>query len=618
MVTAAIGATGAQAAAGRTAKPGGLPSWTSSAADLGAAAGAKQVSVKVYLAPNGGLAALAAAVKAVSTPGSPSFRHFITPAQYRAQFAPTAATVSAVSSWLAGAGFRVTGVEPSSRYVAASGSAAAVRAAFGTTLERFRTGGVVQTAPAGAVTVPDALAGAIVSVGGLDSKPAIIKPASHYPAGFRNARPCSAFFGELVAQFQADGTTPLPMFNGSFESYAPCGYTPSQFRTAYEGTPTQTGTGVTVAITDAYASPSIEKDANRYAANRGDAPFAPGQLTQTVATHFGHVHQCGGPAGWAGEESLEVEAVHGMAPGANVHYYGAASCYDDKLLDTLIQVVDDNQASIVTNSWGEAEFESSPALDAAQDIVFQQGALQGIGFFFSSGDDGDFGPATGTIQAPMPAASPYVTAVGGTSTGIDANGHLSFQTGWGTVKYSLSADGQSWVNPTYLYGAGGGFSHLYDRPAYQNGVVPVGTPGRAAPDVALDADPNTGMLVGETQIFPEGRRYDEYRIGGTSLASPLMAGVQAVAEQAAGARLGFANPSIYAQAGSASFTDVLADHTGDGVVRVDYANGVDASGGLLYSVRTFNQDTSLITGPGWDDVTGVGSPAPAYITSQGS
>jgi hypothetical protein len=90
--------------------------------------------------------------------------------------------------------------------------------------------------------------------------------------------------------------------------------------------------------------------------------------------------------------------------------------------------------------------------------------------------------------------------------------------------------------------------------------------------------------------------------------------VQAVREQAlGGGRIGFANPSIYALAGTAAFTDVLADHTGDGAVRVDYVNGVDASNGLVYSIRTFNQDTSLTTGPGWDDVTGIGSPAPAYI-----
>ncbi len=619
MVMAAVSAASADAAAGRAAKPGGRPNWTAGAADAGAAARGTKVDVRVYLAPNGGLAALAAAVKAVSTPGSPSYRHFISTAQYRAQFAPTAATVSAVSAWLATAGFTVTGVEPSNRYVSASGSAAAVRSAFGTSLERFRIDGAVQTAPSGTVTVPDALAGAVISVDGLDSKPAMMQPTSRYPGGFRNAQPCSTFFGQLLAQFQADGTTPLPMFNGAFQSYAPCGYTANQLRSAYEGSPTQNGAGVTVAITDAYASPTIEKDANRYATNHGDAPFAAGQFSQSLPDHFGKVHQCAGPAGWGGEETLDVEAVHGMAPGANIRYYAAGNCYDSRLLDALMRVDDENVASIVTNSWGDLELVIPPALDAVYDVVFQQGALQGIGFFYSSGDNGDESVHSGVVQTDSPASSPYVTAVGGTSTGIDADGHLSFQTGWGTSKWSLAADGQSWVQSIpFQYGAGGGYSVRYARPDYQNGVVPAGTTGRAVPDLALDADPTTGMRVGETQVFPEGRRYDEYRIGGTSLASPLMAGVQAVAEQAAGSRLGFANPAIYARAGTGAFSDVLADHTGDGAVRSDFANGIDASGGVIYSIRTFNQDTGLTTGPGWDDVTGVGSPTSEYITSAGS
>ena len=466
MVTAAVGASAAQAAAGRAAKPGGRPHWTAGAADLGAAAGSKKVDVRVYLAPNGGLAALAAAVKAVSTPGSPSYRHFITPAQYRAQFAPTAATVSAVSSWLATAGFRVTGVEASNRYVAASGTAAAVRAAFGTSLERFRSGGAVQTAPSGTVTVPDALAGAVVSVDGLDSKPAIAKPASHYPAGFRNARPCSVYFGQILATFQADGTTPLPMFNGSYQSYAPCGYTADQLRSAYEGAPSQIGAGVTVAITDAYASPTIEKDANRYATSHGDAAFAPGQFSQTVPSHFGHVHQCGGPGGWAGEESLDVEAVHGMAPGANVHYYGAGSCYDDDCSTPLIQVVDDNQASIVTNSWGEPEFGTSPAIDvvAAYDRSSSRARCRASASTSPPVTTATRPPARASSSADYPAVRPVRDRGRRHLAAIDADGHLPFQTGWGTDKYAL-ADGTAGRSRRRSCTApAAATQHLFDRP----------------------------------------------------------------------------------------------------------------------------------------------------------
>jgi subtilase family serine protease len=183
--------------------------------------------------------------------------------------------------------------------------------------------------------------------------------------------------------------------------------------------------------------------------------------------------------------------------------------------------------------------------------------------------------------------------------------------------------GNSWVNTVpFLYGAGGGYTALdgiatFDRPSYQDGVVPSNTVGRAVPDISADADPTTGMLVGETQDFtlpsrfgPAGVHYGEYRIGGTSLASPLIAGMQAVAQ--GHSRIGFANPLIYSLARSGVYYDVTPQ--GDaGNVRSDFANSQNADDGLAYSVRTFDQDSSLTTGPGWDDVSGVGSPTAAYF-----
>jgi subtilase family serine protease len=130
----------------------------------------------------------------------------------------------------------------------------------------------------------------------------------------------------------------------------------------------------------------------------------------------------------------------------------------------------------------------------------------------------------------------------------------------------------------------------------------------------MDGDPNTGMLVGETQTFPGGVHYGQYRIGGTSLASPLFAGMTALSLQRAGHGVGLLNPVIYANATTA-FTDVKGDPPEAGDVRVDYANGVDGSNGLLYSVRTFNQDSSLKTKKGYDLVTGVGTPSHAWLNA---
>ena len=117
------------------------------------------------------------------------------------------------------------------------------------------------------------------------------------------------------------------------------------------------------------------------------------------------------------------------------------------------------------------------------------------------------------------------------------------------------------------------------------------------------------MLVGQTQTFPDGTvKYGEYRIGGTSLASPLMAGVMALADQQAGRHHGFANPALYAQYGTPAYRDTVAPDQPIAVVRNDFVNSVDATGGIVTSLRTFDQTQSLHTTPGYDDVTGVGSP----------
>ena len=134
---------------------------------------------------------------------------------------------------------------------------------------------------------------------------------------------------------------------------------------------------------------------------------------------------------------------------------------------------------------------------------------------------------------------------------------------------------------------------------------------RVVPDVAALGDPNTGMLVGETQQFPDGTYYDEYRIGGTSLSSPLYAGMFALAVQKAGHSFGLANPALYAHVRPSSLDITKAQldaYPGD--VRSDYVNGVDAADGYVYSARWFDRDEDLTihVRPGYDDVTGIGVP----------
>ncbi len=606
--------TDASAAPASATVPDSAPAWTAHAHHLGHAAASGRVSARVYLAPRGGRSALARAAQAVSDPHSAQYGKFLTPAQYQARFGTTAATVASVRTYLRTAGLHVSAASAHNRYVTVTGSVRAAEKAFGATIERYVHKGKTVQAPSHALRVPATLSSSVLSVSGLDTSTALIRPASQQPlkepAGFRAAHPCSTYFGQLKAKYEADGTTRLPKYQGKTLSYAPCGYTGPQFRGAFERGTSLDGTGVSVAITDAFAAPSIKQDANTYAVRHGDGAYKPGQFTQTPAPYYQQQGQhCAGKVGWYGEETLDVEAVHAMAPGANIHYYASANCNDDGFIDTFGRIVDAGDVQIVTNSWGDVESVEGAGTIAAYETLFQEGAMEGISFTFSSGDDGDELAASGTKQADYPTSDPFVTSVGGTSTAIGKANKLAFQAGWGTDSYGLS--GNTWSPQGFLYGAGGGTSTLFGRPAYQDGVV--SGDHRQDADVAMDADPNTGMLVGERQTFSDGTYYDEYRIGGTSLASPLFAGMTALALQQAGHGAGLLNPTIYAN--PAAFTDVLPNPPQPGVVRASYNNSENATDGISYSVRTFGDDSSLAVTPGYDQVTGLGTPNTGWLSA---
>ena len=599
---------------------GTKPAWATAKADKGATSDSAQVSARVYLAGKNA-AGLAAYAKSVSDPTSASYGKYLSAKQAQARFGATKAQVAAVKSWLESAGLKVTGV--SQHYVSVTGDVAAAEKAFGTQLHNYTKGSKTYRAPAKAASAPAALDGAVLTVTGLDNAPHKSTHDDQLPPPetvFRNSGPFSSYYGSNIA-------STLPDAYGSKIPYAIKGYTGKQLRAAY-GAGSYTGKGVRVAITDAYASPSIAFDAQTYAGKHGDAKWATGQLHQVLPKKYTNTKDCSA-AGWYGEETLDVEAVHAVAPAADVTYVGAASCMDNDLLDSLSKVVDNHLADIVSNSWGDIEANQTPDLAAAYDQVFQFGAVEGIGFYFSSGDNGDEVANTKTKQVDTPANSAWVTAVGGTSLAVGKNDTYQWETGWGTEKALLSADGKSWTNfpGAFTSGAGGGTSKTVAEPYYQKGIVPDALAtansadgNRVVPDIAAIADPNTGFLVGQTQTLPDGKTqaYDEYRIGGTSLAAPVIAAVQALAQEAHGGKaLGFANPEIYARYGKGVYHDVVDKPTGKdlAVARVDFVNGYDATGGLATSVRSLGKDSSLSAVKGYDDVTGVGSPANGYVDS---
>ncbi|MFI5063864.1 MAG: protease pro-enzyme activation domain-containing protein [Streptosporangiales bacterium] len=634
-------ATAAQAASTRRAIADTHPAWAVPSKRLSSTAVTSgAVQAQVYLAPNNA-AGLASFVAAVSDPKSPSYQHYLTPGQVAARFAPTAAEVSAVRSWLTSAGLTVTAVEtgtPAGAYIGVSGSVAAASQAFGVTFGTFRApGGQPARAPESAATAPSSVAADVLAVSGLDTARSSIKPQLPPPGpNYWVAGPCSSYYGQKIA-------TSMPTAYGAHQPWNVCGYTPKQVRGAYGVSSShETGKGQTVAIVDAYNSPTMLPDANQFSRVVGDKPFRPGQYQAYTPKSYTQTgpNQCDA-SGWYGEQTLDVESVHGMAPDANVRFVAARSCQDSDLLAALREIVQKNLASIVSDSWGEPA--ASATLTAAFDTTFETGAAQGIGFFFSSGDSGYEGPGedpggSTQDQVDYPTSSPYVTSVGGTSLAIGKYNGYRWETSWGTIIDPLAKGGKKWqYTPPGPYPAGydgssgGGVSTVYPQPSYQASVVPTSlsesvpgggtttTPMRVVPDVSALADPSTGILVGQTTLQPNGKTYafSLSRIGGTSVACPVFAGIQADAQQAAGhGRLGFANYAIYQRYGSNAFHDVTDYPFGAGVrigeIRNNYTNPYTRKGPLVTYLRTLGIDgegsDALPAVKGYDDSTGVGSP----------
>jgi subtilase family serine protease len=620
--------TAAAAPSARATVAGNVPPWATSANFKSMAPGSDAIGFRVYLSWSDPAAAEALAL-AVSDPASPSYGQFLTPQQFRQRFAPDQQTVGAVTSWLRDQGLTIDYVPANNHYVEAEGTVAQAEAAFGTALGEFQVQGLTLRAPTGNITVPATIAPNVAGVIGLDESAALVHtnhiaadPDAPPAAAFVNAPPCSAFWAEKLAT-----GLPNPYGTGALP-YAPCGYTPQQVRGAYGlGTSPLDGAGQTVAVIDAYASPTIVQDVAQWSTNRGIPQFKSGQFTQVVAPGTFRHPESGNrqdPQGWYGEETLDIESVHGMAPAANVVYVGSANNFQD-LDAALNHVVDRHLAQIVTNSYGfNTELLPSGFVKPYEQTIVQ-GAIEGIGIYFSSGDNSDESLTVGFQTTDWPASSPFVTAVGGTSLAVGRNNDYLFETGWGTTNSTLVGGAWSPQPPgSWLYGAGGGVSRVFGEPSYQQGVVPAGVfqaqgrTGRAVPDISALGDPQTGLLIGQTQTFPDGStRYSEYRIGGTSLSSPIMAGIMALADQARGSAHGFANPAIYALNGRSVLHDVVSPASTVAMVRVNFNNSVDASAGTNTRLRTANQTLSLLTTPGYDDVTGVGTPAPGFVASLG-
>jgi pseudomonalisin len=463
----------------------------------------------------------------VQTPGTLTYKHYLTTAQFRNAYAPTATQAQSVASYLSSQGFRNVVIEPNRMYVTASGTVATAQRAFNTNIGQFRQNGASVYANTTAAQVPQSLAGTVVGVLGLSNAAVMHTP---------NAQP------------KANDTVPTIT-----------GYWARQLWHAYDVGPTSSGRYTPIAIFAEGDLTSVLADLRTYETDHNN-------LLPQVPVSVVHVGPSSPDTAAADEWDLDTQTSTGMAGNvSHLYVYDTTSLTDGDVALEFNRFVTQNVARAGSASFGECEYQAYlDGMMVMNDQVMSQAAAQGQTVFASAGDTGGFCPVAPTNGAPAglpmqeyPAASPYVTSVGGTTLLTNADG-----------SYNNEA---AWV-------AGGGGPSLFEyQPYWQQSATPptslscvqvVACLGRNVPDVAMDSDPNTGAL-----IYVGGQ---QTQIGGTSLGSPLSLGVWARLQSANGNKLGFAAPRFYAVAGTAAFHDVTLGDTGPypATPGWDYATGL--------------------------------------------
>lgn len=612
-----------------TVLAGSAVPFTSHARPTGAVAGSLRLTIQLWLKPD--LAAAQQFAAAVSTPGTALFRHYLSPAAYTARFGASAAAVQQAESWLRAEGFTAITADSGRSYVRATAPVSKINTAFRVRLLTYPASASANAdsaqlhANSGPVSLPSSLAGDVQAVTGLDNAAPIVQmeaapgaaqaAAVHASGSARSAGPnvaCSHYYGQRMA-------TGLPEQFGvtSFPTFV-CGYSATQMRSAYGANWANTGKGQTIALVEQGLSKDMFLTLQDYARANGMPAPSPERFAQLSLGQ----DTCGDP--FNGEEQLDVEASYDMAPGANQLVVAGDSCDtaeegNQAVYDADIMILDGASghplATAASNSW-ESGTESQPLSQTNLVHAYLiRAAAEGVGMYFSAGD------GSGVLE---PSADPFAIAVGGTTLGIGPAGGRLFETGWSTGISQLKDN--AWKFAGEDGASGGGPSVHWPQPFYQKGVVPtsLGT-SRSAPDIAADADPFTGIDVGQLHFSGGHATFSQESIGGTSESSPLVAGMVIAAQQGQPVPFGFINPVIYRLNRTSAFYDTLpltasspALYRGVECDLLEFFNiclGPKTTTGRIPSLTTFDDQnpsmkgyTGQVTLPGYDNMTGLGVP----------
>jgi len=634
---------------------------------LGAEDQSKQIAVTFWLNQRD-KAGFDELVRQMYDRNSPNYHHWLTLNEYKARFAPTAADMAVVRQHLAAHNLRPVAVDKLNHYVTARGTVADVQRATGVQLNRVSMNGQVHRLPSSEPIIPGAAGKLIYAVQGLADlsyqnyaarqfDPDTGQPTPLFPLA--HVGPAQQFFNPnclghtQTRDFIPGGGAPYAIYTGTrygtnINNGPPnlpyCGYTAPQVDKAYGISPLYRekldGSGQTVVIVDAFGDDTIQSDANVFAQING--------LPQLNSTNFAIYYpegatSCGTScSNWNVETSLDVEWSHAVAPGANIALVLSADNSFTNLDLSVLYAIETGLGPVISNSYGIGEIILAiylPSELTVQNNLNETGAALGISVNFSTGDSGDFYNVYGVTTVSMPAASPYATGIGGTSLFLNPNHSMKLQTGWGNneTRIALALPNPPVIPPLnfgFIFGSGGGSSGVWSKPPYQGSL-----PGsvRLVPDIAFLADPFTG---GEFVLTEPGAAGPGIGVvGGTSLACPMFSALWTIATQAAGTLLGQAAPILYSLPADA-ITDVVATNGPDnvtGVTRIppnpfvtesadelvaplgnttEYVSALFNGTSTRWNVLSFGTDSSLTTGPGWDNVTGLGTPNGAnFVTA---
>jgi kumamolisin len=458
-------------------------------------------------------------------------RKYLTREEFARQYGASAEDIQKVRAFAAEHKLRVVSENLATRTVKLSGTVQNFNSAFETTLRKYEHNSATYRCRTGTLTIPSEFEAVIEGVFGLDNRPQA-KP--HFRLLNKKKKP--------KAPAQAE----------------PVSYSPLQVAQAYSFPTGVNGAGQIIAVIELGGGYNTS-DLDSFFSSLGISTPTVTSVSVDGATNS----PSGDPSGADGEVELDIEVAGAIAPGAQIAAYFAPNT-DQGFIDAVNNAVNDAtlKPSIISISWGGPENSWTAQSRDALNSACEDASTMGVTVLVAAGDNGSSdGSSDGSPTVDFPASSPYVVACGGTSLRLSGT--------------SISSE-QVWNETAENEGAtGGGVSEVFALPSYQDDAdvpaAPNSFAGRGVPDVAGDADPETGYNVvvdGEQTV-----------IGGTSAVAPLWAGLFALINQSLGTNVGYVNSLLYSANEEATFHDITSGNNG------------------AYSA-----------GPGWDACTGLGSP----------